>query len=43
MQILDKQNPDGYSIVDDGEGIELQFSGALLRIDADGSWELMIF
>jgi hypothetical protein len=42
IETLDRENPDGYSIAEDG-GVELQFSDAILVIHTDGSWELLLF
>ena len=42
IDALDHENPDGYSMAEDG-GIELQFSDAILVIHANGSWELLTF
>jgi hypothetical protein len=42
IETLNRENPDGYSMAEDG-GIELQFSDAILVIHTNGSWELLTF
>ena len=42
IAVLDQENPDGYSLAEDGS-VELQFRKAILSIKDNGTWELLTF